>query len=162
MSTDEPIDARLLGDVQQAEGLRLRAYQDTRGFWTAGYGHKLNPHISWEGHVISQDQADEWLQADLESARAHAVLLPEWVWLETDCRQNALVELIFNMGPTKWFGFDVTRRMLRLQRWKDAHDALLNSAWAREVQPHGFDEPGRATRLAGYFLMGEYPLEKAA
>jgi hypothetical protein len=29
--------------------------------------------------------------------------------------------------------------------------------WAKEVQPDGFEKPGRATRIANYFLTGEYP-----
>lgn len=152
-------DSRLLTDVKGAEDCRLTAYKDSRGFWTAGYGHKLDQHMDWTGHTIGQSQADAWLEADLMTAETQARTLTEWLYLETVCRQNALIELVFNMGFGNWLDFHRTRIALRQHRWQDAHDGLLDSLWARQVQPHGFDEPGRATRLADYLLTGEYPDE---
>lgn len=155
-------DARLLADVRSAEGCRLVAYKDTRGFWTAGYGHRLDQHIDWTGHTITQAQADAWLEADLDIAATQARTLTEWGYLDTACRENTIVELVFSMGFGHWLEFRVTRIALRQRRWQDAHDALLDSLWARQVQPHGFGEPGRATRLAGYLLTGQYPVAEAA
>jgi len=156
-------DPRLLADVKSAEGCRLTAYKDSRGLWTAGWGHKLDQHFTWTGHTFTQSEADAYLAADLDNAMVQAKTLSEWVYLNTPCRENALTELVFNMGFGAWLEFRRTRAAIKQQRWQDAHDGLLDSVWAREVQPHGIldpdgkELPGRATRLAGYLLTGQYP-----
>lgn len=81
---------------------------------------------------------------------------PEFESCDTVCRQNSLYELAFNMGG-RWEQFGPTRAAITAKEWQTVHDHLLASLWAREVQPHGFDKPGRATRIANYFLIGEYP-----
>jgi len=157
-------DPRLLADVKAAESCRLDAYKDTKGLFTIGWGHKLDQHMDWTGHTITQAVADSYLASDLDNATVQARTLSEWPYLDTPCRENALTELVFNMGFGAWLEFRQTRSAIKQQRWKDAHDALLDSLWARQVQPHGIlnedgtERPGRATRLAGYLLSGQYPI----
>lgn len=140
------IDPQLQYDVAQAEGCRLSAYQDTRGFWTIGYGHKIPaPVADW-----TQDQADAQLVEDIGAAQAQAETLTEWAALDTACRQNAVVELVFNMGLRKWEAFIQTRDAIERSDWQTAHDQLLNSAWASEVGPD------RSSRLANQLLTGAY------
>lgn len=144
------MDSRLLADIKQAEGCKLEAYTDTKGFWTIGYGHLLpDQSKDWKGYIISQYQADSWLEDDLEQARARCMHLHEWPCLDTVCRQNALIELEFNMAG-KWMKFLKTRQDIYNQNWQAAHDDLLDSAWAKEVGPT------RSKRIAKYLLTGEY------
>ena len=143
------IDAKLLDDVRTAEGCKLESYRDTEGWWTIGYGHYLGRE-GCAGVVWTQERADAQLVSDLELAHSYAMALPEWVFLDTPCRQNALTELYFNMG-SRWLGFTNTRAAIRTQRWQTAHDQLLNSLWAVEVGVV------RSTRLANYLLKGVYP-----
>ncbi len=142
-------DPRLVRDVSLAEGCRLTAYKDSLGFWTVGYGHLLDQSVSWDGYTITQEQADAWLAEDLDKAAAFAQTLTEWGDLDTQCRQNAIIELCFNMGK-KWLLFVNTRRAIERQDWQGAHDGLLASLWASQV--HGT----RAQRLSGYLLPGVY------
>lgn len=137
--------ARLTSDVKQAESCRLTAYQDSLGFWTVGYGHRVPGPCVW-----SQDQADKQLVLDLSNAEGQAAVLPEWRFLDTDARQNAVAELVFNMGYSHWRMFAKTRHAICVQDWSGAHDGLLNSVWATEVH----DE--RAHRLADYLLTGDF------
>ena len=153
MLADPRIDPRLSRDVASAEACKLTAYLDTLGHWTIGYGHELPapaPGRSWEGFSITQDVADRYFLGDLISAWQFAQRLPEWSKLDTPCRQNALVEICFNMR-NKWNGFVDTRKAIEDQNWQGVHDGLLNSRWAIEVVT-------RATRIANYFLKGEYPV----
>lgn len=150
-------DPRLLADIRAAEGYRLTAYRDSRGFWTIGYGHKLDQSIDWEGHTITAPTADSLLALDVQGASLRAQALPEWHALDTDCRQNAVIELVFNMGETTWEKFHHCRDAIEFQDWETAAQELLHSDWALEVQPHGLDRPGRAKRLADYLRLGEYP-----
>lgn len=144
------VDPRLLRDTKGAEGCRLVAYRDTLGFWTIGYGHKLDQSVDWEGHEISQETADELLEQDLCTVLLQVASLPEWAALN-DVRRNAVTELVFNMGYEHWEGFRHCRAALEAQNWPEAAYQLQASAWAREVGPR------RCDRLAGYLLNGSYP-----
>ncbi len=154
------VDPRLAADVGKAESDKLTAYKDTRGNWTIGRGHLLPKPVSpeaWAGFTISQAVSDRYFDEDLTKALNYASKLPEWPSCDTACRQNALTELVFNMGAGTWQEFCQTRAAIQAKNWQAAHDGLLNSAWAKEVQPAGLELPGRATRLADYMLTGEYP-----
>lgn len=140
----------LLADVKSAESCRLEAYQDTLGFWTIGYGHKLPVGKDWSGLKWTQDQADSTLAHELNMAYEQAQTLLEWTSLDTDARQNAVVELVYNMGFGHWKLFAQTRMALHQKNWQAAHDGLLASLWASQVHAT------RANRLADYLLSGEF------
>lgn len=146
------MDPRLVADIKNAEGCNLRAYRDTLGYWTIGYGHKLAIvaiNLPSQFQEITQAQADEFLTGDLAIAQGRAQALPEWKFLDTPCRQNAVIELEFNMAG-KWKLFAQTRLDIQNQNWQKAHDDLLNSLWAKQVGPT------RSNRLANYLLEGTY------
>lgn len=142
-------DPRLISDVKSSEGCRLVAYKDTNGFWTIGWGHKLDQSIDWEGQEWTQATADHQLAADLDEADEQALNLPEIAGLNL-CRTNAVIELVFNMGLHKWMGFEKCRRALSTGDWVNAAGELLKSDWAHEVQP------SRVSRLHSYILDGAY------
>lgn len=146
------MDPRLIADIKNAEGCNLRAYKDTLGYWTIGYGHKLTIvaiNLPSQFQEITQAQADEFLAGDLAIAQGRAQALPEWKFLDTSCRQNAVIELEFNMAG-KWKLFAETRLDIQNQNWQKAHDDLLNSLWAKQVGQT------RSNRLANYLLEGTY------
>ncbi len=146
------IDPCLVADIQKAERLELEAYPDTNGFWTIGWGHKLPVRAAgWKGLVWTRERADMQLVADILEAGHGALVLPEWIYCDTRARRNALVELVFNMGATKWQTFIKTRTGLRLQNWKTVSDELKASAWYQQVGSR------RGDRLRDYFLTGCYP-----
>lgn len=49
------------------EGLRLKAYQDSGGVWTIGWGH-TGPEVV-EGLIWTREQCVEALKCDLEGRR---------------------------------------------------------------------------------------------
>jgi GH24 family phage-related lysozyme (muramidase) len=144
-------DSRLQADVRLAEGCRLVAYRDTNGVWTIGYGHALEDGKDHSGLIWTQDMADTILDSDLANAQAQACRLPEWSSLDTACRQNAVIELVFNMGLATWETFTGTRAAIRAKQWASVYAHLLNSEWAQQVGPT------RAHRIANYLLSGAYP-----
>jgi GH24 family phage-related lysozyme (muramidase) len=156
---DPGIDRRLAVDLDAAENDKLVAYPDTLGNWTCGRGHEMPraaPGRSWEGFSVVQSTSDRWFVTDILSAITYAQKLAEYASCDTACRKNALYELCFNMRG-KWAAWGPTRAAITAKEWQTVHDHLLGSLWAKEVQPHGLDKPGRATRIANYFLTGEYP-----
>lgn len=141
---------RLRSQLAQAEGKRLTAYKDSLGFWTAGVGHLLPQDRDWTGVRFTEEQVNEWLEADIAKAATAAGLLLEWPYLDVDARQNAVIELVFNMGLVHWKGFAHTRMCLSHKDWQGAHDGLLNSLWAKQVGPT------RSNRIANQLLVGEF------
>ena len=130
-------------NIQAAEGCRLAAYLDSVGVWTIGYGHTP----AKMGQVCSQAMADAWLDADIATAKALALKLPEATNLDP-VRLDALTELIFNLGPNKWRLFAKTRAAIADGAWADAKANLLNSLWAKQVGVT------RSTRIADMLLIG--------
>lgn len=154
------IDARLLTDLMHAEGCPVDhasglpvAYKDGLGNWTGGYGHLLDQTIDWTGVTWTWEMVKGWLSTDVQKKAAQAVQLSEWPMLDTGCRQNAIIECLFNLGAVHWISeFPATRASIRAKDWPRAHDNLLHSPkWIAQV---GL---GRVTRLANYLLTGVYP-----
>ena len=137
------------------EGLRLYPYRDTLGYWTAGYGHMLTGIYDqrtiqewiWEG--ISKTQAEAWLQDDIDNAEALAryrYLTPEQFDALSPVRQQVLVNMAFNLG-NRLLKFRKLKSAILDKRWQDAHDAILDSVYAKQVK-------GRANELAEMMLHG--------
>ncbi len=89
------INAAGLALIKQFEGLRLQPYRDVAGFWTIGYGHKLNhaPDPNW---TITEEEAETILKADLQMTQlgvAKALNVPV-----SDNQFSALVAFAFNVG----------------------------------------------------------------
>jgi lysozyme len=154
----QTIDPRLLADLKSAEGCELKAYRDSLGFWTVGFGHKLDQSIDWTGYEITQDTADGLLAQDVIDRTDQVHALPEWSALDTLARQNALLECVFNLGQGRWVNkFPATRASIGAGQWVSAATNLLNS-------PEWIAEVGRArvVRIAGYLQSGSYSLPLAS
>ena len=151
---NQAFDYRLVRDMKLAEGLRLKAYKDTLGFWTVGYGHKLpdaqDGDHEWEGYVITNEQADAWFMEDLKKARTSALGLPHMVGV-CGQRVNAIIELVFNMGLTHLLDFRKMWAAWKAQDFETAAKELLDSKWAAQVGP------ARSRRIAELIMTGCYP-----
>lgn len=77
------------------EGLKLKAYADSGGVWTIGYGHTgLGVH---GGLQINEAEAEAFLASDVAAAATAVNCL-----ISTKLTQNhfdALVDFTFNLGP---------------------------------------------------------------
>lgn len=80
--------------TKRYEGLRLRAYQDSGGVWTIGYGHTGQDIVA--GHEITTLEAEALLRADL---RAAIDFVNSAVKVTIEQNQfDALVDFCFNAG----------------------------------------------------------------
>lgn len=80
--------------TKQFEGLRLRAYRDSGGVWTVGYGHTgADVHA---GLVVTEPEAEALLRADLATAVA---CVNEFVTAAIEQHHfDALMDFAFNVG----------------------------------------------------------------
>lgn len=79
--------------IKKFEGLKLKAYQDSVGVWTIGYGHTDGV---WDGQVISEDEAEALLRHDLGHAETAVEAM---VTAPIGANQfSALVSFAFNLG----------------------------------------------------------------
>lgn len=79
--------------VKRFEGLELKAYRDSVGILTIGYGHT---HAVKAGDIITGEQADAFLREDLQVAEL-TVNTNVKVKL-TQGQFDALVSFVFNLG----------------------------------------------------------------
>lgn len=133
--------AQLEADTATAEGLRLKAYRDSKGIWTIGFGTNL------QELEIDAITAKIWLTQKLTQAAVEAQRLPWYLGLSGP-RQRAVVELIYNMGFPRYMGFVRHQAAMAAGQFEVAADELLASKWRRDVGER------RATRIAAQVRQG--------
>lgn len=139
----------LIEDLKRDEGLRFRAYLDSTGVCTIGYGHTGREVIL--GLVWNQDHCDAALVTDIERAMAACDEHVSWWRIENGPRQDVMAMLMFNMGwgdgTRRLSSFHNTLAAWRRGDYEAAADGLLSSHWAAQVK-------SRATRLAEQLRTG--------
>lgn len=121
-----PDDVRkvLVPIVIRFEGLRLKAYQDSVGVWTCGYGHTgpdVTKDLEW-----TQSQAEEALENDLQSAFAQLLLSVPAIAQESPGRQAAITDFVYNLGIGK-FRNSTLRSAILVGAWESVKHQL--SLW---------------------------------
>lgn len=119
---------QLAKDVQHAEGYRAKAYKDTEGVWTIGYGTNL------QELTIDEPLAARWLARKLAESERELETFGWYAGLTT-IRQRALVELVYNMGLPRLLSFVEMLKAIREKAYTVAAAELLDSKWAQQVGP---------------------------
>jgi lysozyme len=112
-----------LSFITKEEGLRNKAYKDSKGLWTIGVGHLIKPD---EQHLLTatltDEQVEELLQSDLrwcQDSVDNNVKVPL-----TQNQYDALYSLCFNIGETNFRKSTVLRK-INENDLKGAADAIL-------------------------------------
>jgi lysozyme len=112
-----------LSFITKEEGLRNKAYKDSKGLWTIGVGHLIKAD---EKHLLTatltDEQVEELLQSDLkwcQDAVDNHVKVPL-----TQNQYDALYSLCFNIGETNFRKSTVLRKVNE-NDLKGAADAIL-------------------------------------
>tara|TARA_R100000458_G_scaffold52358_1_gene53847 strand:+ start:1848 stop:2297 length:450 start_codon:yes stop_codon:yes gene_type:complete len=80
--------------IKKFEGCELKAYQDSVGVWTIGYGHTKDVK---DGDEISAEMADIMLEEEMPEYEGYINDMVK-VPLE-QCQFDALVCWVYNLGP---------------------------------------------------------------
>jgi lysozyme len=128
-------DQALVENLKAEEGFSSKAYKDSLGFWTIGYGHQVSSKVA----DISKSQAEVLLQSDITKAQSAVTKL-----VGKDLNPTVrlvITSMVFQMGEGGVAKFKNTLKLLRAKNYKAASVEMLKSDWADQT-------PERAKRLS--------------
>jgi lysozyme len=142
---------RLKAALLRDEGFRSKVYSDVDGKpardpkggkLTVGIGRNL------EDRGLTEKEALFLLENDIYACEADLDRAIPWWRTRTEPRQEAMVNMCFNLGIKGFLGFKNTLEHIKAGRYEQASRAMMQSKWARQVGV-------RAQRLAKQILTGE-------
>lgn len=138
--------------TQEAEGLRLKAYNDTVGVKTIGYGHNLNNPESKSllsnmgldynavrsgQQSITKGQADQLFEVDHAKAEQGARRITSNFGKDFDSQpgwvKNILTDMTFNLGEKGLSNFKQSLSSMLNGNYKAAAQSLSQSKWAQQT-----------------------------
>lgn len=132
----------LRSELKRDEGERLRLYKCSSGKFTIGIGRNV------EDNGISKDESDLMFANDVDRVEKEArSIFGNWKSIE-DARQRALVNMLFNLGMTRFMTFKRMIGAVIREDWDGAADEAINSTWSRQVGE-------RANRIANMLRGGK-------
>lgn len=103
----------LIEYLKRRERLRLRRYRDQAGKWTIGYGHLIRPHELDTLKLITEDQADALLLADLGAFDVYLVgVSRNFKQPLSQTQFDGVLSFIFNIG-LRAFETSAMKKLLR-------------------------------------------------
>ena len=142
--------------IERHEGLRLKAYKDTRGLWTWGYGCRITDPLIIAtldaGHpwTLTQAQAEALFTAALARATDDASALFKDFPKFSPGRRKALVSLSFHLGQYGLASFPELCKAVRRLDWTRAGEELRLHNATKSVEPsrYALDFPERCRETA--------------
>lgn len=139
----EAIPEYVMDSLRDDEGYSPTAYLDSVGVWTIGYGTNL------QAIVISQEQAEQWLNDKASDFYAACSALPYWGALD-EVRRGVVASMAYQMGVVGLGKFKKFHQALAQCDYAEAAKEMLDSKWAKE------DAPARAKRHAERMRTGRW------
>lgn len=137
--------SKLSDQLRIHEGVRTHFYRCTSGLATIGVGRCIE-----EGSLgLSDDEIDYLLENDIKRCKQELVGLSWFADLDA-VRQDAIVNLCFNLGLTRLMGFKNAMGAMAVGDYEKAADEFLDSRWAKQVGQRSLD-------VAHMIRTGEYP-----
>ena len=122
------------------EGYREKAYKDTVGHWTIGYGFNIDAGMPERVAAACLREYATMVEEELSGF--------DWYKILDANRRSVLIDMAYNMGEDDLLHFHNTLLAVSRKDWQAAHDGMLASKWATQVGV-------RAQRLANIMLTGE-------
>jgi len=137
--------SKLSDQLRIHEGVRTHFYRCTSGLATIGVGRCIE-----EGSLgLSDDEIDYLLENDIKRCKQELVSLSWFADLDA-VRQDAIVNLCFNLGLTRLMGFKNAMGAMAVGDYEKAADEFLDSRWAKQVGQRALD-------VTHMIRTGEYP-----
>ena len=135
----------LIEMLRRHEGVRDKVYLCSAGYETIGVGR----NISEDGLGLSEDEINFLLNNDIKRVREE--LTEEYYWFAglNDARQDAMIDLSFNLGQTRLRGFVKALEAMSREEFENAADEFMDSRWSQQVGQ-------RAVTVTEMIRTGEY------
>ena len=135
----------LIEMLRRHEGVRDKVYLCSAGYETIGVGR----NISEDGLGLSEDEINFLLNNDIKRVREE--LTEEYYWFAglDEARQDAMIDISFNLGQTRLRGFVKSLEALAREDFDTAADEFMDSKWSEQVGD-------RAVEVTEIIRTGEY------
>lgn len=117
--------SQLEKQLNHHEGRRNKVYKCSAGFLTIGVGRNL------EDRGLSEEEITYLLKNDIKSEVTTLTRKLPFFKSLNEARQDAFINLSFNMGINRLLGFKKTIALAAQGKWNECADELLDSKWAR-------------------------------
>ena len=128
---------RLVTQLTTDEDKRHKPYRDTVGKLTIGVGRNL------DDRGLSDDEIAYLLANDIKIVEKELDREMPWWRGMSDARQNAIANIVFNIGMPRFKAFKKSIAALQDKNYELASIELMDSLWARQVG----DRAARVTKL---------------
>jgi lysozyme len=134
---DSKLLDKLYEEIKADEGEILSIYKDHLGYDTFGIGHLVTEqdpeHGQPEGTPISQGRVQAAFAIDIQKSIYYCeAQYNQWNNWPEEVRL-IMVNMMFNMGPTRMAKFKNMHSALSMQDWKQAAAEGRDSLWYRQV-----------------------------
>src|SRR5574337_984144 len=113
--------------LKKHEGLRLKPYKDTVGKLTIGYGRNL------DDKGITLEEAEYLLANDIAAVTLACRETFSWFSFLSQNRQAVIIDMVFNMGISRFLGFKKMIQAIRDKDFDTAASEMLGSVWSKQV-----------------------------
>tara|TARA_A100001515_G_scaffold107026_1_gene87785 strand:- start:1279 stop:1704 length:426 start_codon:yes stop_codon:yes gene_type:complete len=138
--------SKLSDQLRIHEGVRSHAYKCSANMITVGVGRNIDEN---GGLGLSDDEIDYLLENDIRRCKQELITLP-WFSQIDSVRQDALINMCFNLGMTRLLGFKNALTAMSVGDYDTAADEFMDSRWAKQV---GY----RAEEVCTMIRTGNYP-----
>ena len=121
---------KLIEMLKVHEGVETYAYKCSENKTTIGVGRNVD---KVGGLGLSDDEVDYLLQNDID--RVILELDSEYDWFSDldDVRQDAMIDISFNLGQTRLRAFKKALSAMSEGDWDEAADQFMDSRWSEQV-----------------------------
>ncbi|MFQ5751814.1 MAG: glycoside hydrolase family protein [bacterium] len=116
--------------LKEQEGYVGHAYQDSKGYWTIGYGRMIDERLG--GH-ITKKEAEYLLENDIGRAEAELNNSFSWFLCLPYNVQNGLINMNVNMGLPRLKTFKKMLLAISVGDYTEAAKQALDSKWRKDV-----------------------------
>ena len=122
--------------LRRHEGVEPYAYKDHLGYITVGVGRCLEKDV---GMGLSDDEIDYLLRNDI--VRVQEELSEEYDWFADldQVRQEAMINLSFNLGATRLRGFKNALAAMAEEDYETAANEFMDSKWSSQVGRRAYE-----------------------
>ena len=138
--------SKLVAQLKRHEGVKSHAYKCTANMITVGVGRNIDEN---GGIGLSDDEIDYLLENDIKRCKQELISLSWFTDLDA-VRQDAIVNLCFNLGLTRLMGFKNAMAAMAEGDYERAADEFYDSRWAKQVK-------SRADEVCEMIRTGRHP-----